>query len=127
MSGVDPFDPAGPALTADDLPSELRSRVMAATGNAELRVVERRHRTGEDPDEPGYEVYALAGDRFIHMALGFRSDGSVDEVTDTLLPEQIRGVDIAEGVAIVRDRTGRSIPVPASLAVAVRGLLASRR
>lgn len=113
-------------LSAEDLPSELRSRVMAATGNAEVRVIERRGRVGNDTEDPGYEIYALAGDRFVHMVLRRRADGSVDETTETMLPEDIQGVDIEAQQAAVRDAAGRSVRVPASLAVAVGSLLATR-
>ncbi len=112
-------------LSPEDLPPELRSRVMAATGNADIRVIERREPV-EPQAEGGYEVFAVAGDRFIHMVLRLRVDGSGDEVTETMLPENIRGVDIEVERAAVRDGSGRSFSVPAAVAVAVGSLLASR-
>jgi uncharacterized protein (DUF2267 family) len=118
---------AAETVPVKELPPELRSRVMAATGNAEIRVIERRGRAGNEAEEPGYEVYALAGDRFVHMVLRRRPDGSVEETTETMLPEHIRGVDIEAQHAALRDQAGRLIPVPANVAVAVGSLLASQR
>jgi uncharacterized protein (DUF2267 family) len=120
-------DQPGSTVAADELPAELRSRVMAATGNAEIRVIERRRRSGQDAGGDDYQVYALAGDRFVHMRLGLRPDGSVDETTETLLPDEIHGVEIEARGAIIRDRTDRSIAVPDRVAVAVGAVVPSRQ
>ena len=108
-------------VTAEELPAELRSRVMAASGNAELRIIERTGPDGRD----GYTVYALAGGRFVHMVLQLRPDGSVDEVTQTLLPNEIQRVEVAPEGAAIHDRADHPIPVPAPVAVAVGSLVAA--
>jgi uncharacterized protein (DUF2267 family) len=120
-------DRPGETVPPDDLPAELRSRVMAATGNAEIRIIKRRPQAEGQTPHHLYDVYGLAGDRFVHMTLGLRPDGSVDETTETLLPEQIQAVEIAAGRTAIRDLTDRSIPVPAKVAVALAGVVASRR
>src|SRR5439155_19869727 len=85
---------AGESVALDDLPGELRSRIMAATGNAQLRVIAKRRGSDGSAGADAYEVYALAGDRFVHMALALRPDGSVEETTETLLADEIHAVEI---------------------------------
>jgi len=79
----------------EGLHPELCSRVVVATAHAPVRIVELRH--GETGDE--YEVFAVAEDRFVHMLLTVRADGSVDESTHTTRREEIelvaRGTDRA--------------------------------
>jgi len=120
-------DRPGETVSPDELPAELRSRVMAATGNADVRVITRLPPAEADGAPDHYEVYGLAGDRFVHMRLGLRTDGSVHETTETFLPEQLRAVEIAPERAAIRDRADRSIPVPAKLAVALATLVATNR
>lgn len=103
------------------IPAEVRSRVMAATAHARVRWVEQRA-AGENLR--GYEVYAVAGDRFVHMVLALRPDESVAEETETVLLSQIVEVVIGDDhVAIeVSDGPGRRrIPVPFALLPAVSG------
>lgn len=61
------------------LPDELRSRVLAATAHAQVRLVCRRDQPGG-----GFDVYAACGDRLVVMELSVGADGSV-EVTRTHL------------------------------------------
>lgn len=111
---------AGSAVPLEELPAELRSRVMAATAHARHRCVERRTRQ-EGPDG-SYEVYAIAGDRFVHMVLAVRPDGSVAEETETLLRHQIVEVALGDDQATleVHEGTGpRRIPVPLEIVPAL--------
>lgn len=106
----------------EELPAELRSRVMAATAHARHRCVARR--TGDDGPDPSYEVYAVAGDRFVHMVLALRPDGSVAEETETLLRHQIVGVVLGDDEATLEvhqhEGTGlRRIPVPLEIVPAL--------
>jgi hypothetical protein len=131
QSGAPPRDePAEPAVAPsprvadasrlEELPPELRSRVVAATSHAEHRFISGRGAMDE------YEVHALIGDRFVHMLLSMRPGGSVEETTETLLRNQIVGVGIehGQGSIEVEDASGRrSIPVPVGLAQALTARL----
>jgi hypothetical protein len=85
------------AVSLEALPAELRSRVIAATAHAQHRLIIRRSPGGQDPQAEGYQIYALAGDRFVHMVLALRPDGSVEETTQTLLRNQM-------GAALLKGR-----------------------
>jgi hypothetical protein len=107
----------------DALHPELRSRVMAATAHARPRVIRRREVLVENVPSDEYEVYALAGDRFVYMVLSLRGDGSVAETTRTFLPNEIIDVTIEKDEATleVEGPSGRqSIPVPDDLRSALR-------
>ena len=102
-------------VTLANIPSEVRSRVMAATAHARVRWVEQR--AGEE-NLQGYEVYAVAGDRFVHMLLALRPDGSVAEETETVLLNEIVEVVIGDDHAAIEVAEGsgrRRIPVPFAL------------
>lgn len=111
------------AVSLEDLPAELRSRVMAATAHAEHRLV-LRSPGGEDPPGEGYRIYALTGDRFVHMVLALRPDGSVEETTQTVLRNQILRMVLEDDHATieVEDAAGRrSITIPIDTATALDG------
>lgn len=103
--------------TWDELPSDIHARIMAATAHAAVRVIQKR--VGSDPECPNglWEVNALAGDRFVHMTLGVREDGSVYEETLTFLTSEILDVSfVPDGAATVAvqgpaGRETMSIPV----------------
>ncbi len=104
----------------EDLPAELGSRVKAATAHAQYRHIDRRGRPSQEEEE--YEVFALAGDRFVHMVLSLRPEGSVDESTETFLPDQIQRVSVQGERAIIEviDAAGpRPIAVPLGMATAL--------
>ena len=106
----------------DALHPELRSRVMAATAHARPRVIRRRETLAENVPRDEYEVYALAGDRFVYMVLSLRADGSVGESTRTFLPREIADVTIEDDEATVEVEgpSGRqSIAVPVEVAQAL--------
>jgi anti-sigma regulatory factor (Ser/Thr protein kinase) len=110
-------------LPLEELPAELRSRVMAATAHAHHRFVGRRAPSDLSGEE--YEVYALAGDRFIHMTLSLRADGSVAEATETFLRNEIgdvKSVSLGQGAVEVRGDASdrRWITVPADVALILR-------
>ena len=71
-----------PGLSLEDLHPELRSRVLAASGNAEHRAIERLQQDSA-PDE--YVVLAMSGETIALMRLSLRDDGSVAEDTETFL------------------------------------------
>jgi uncharacterized protein YjbJ (UPF0337 family) len=74
--------------TWDNLPPEIHSRIMAATAHADVRLIRQSDTPAPDAPDGVWEVNSLAGDRFVHMVLGLRPDGSVSEETRTfLLPE----------------------------------------
>jgi hypothetical protein len=103
------------SVTLANIPSEVRSRVMAATAHARVRWVEQR--AGEE-NLHGYEVYAVAGDRFVHMLLALRPDGSVAEETETVLLTQIVNVVLGDDHAAIEVSEGsgrRRIPIPFAL------------
>jgi hypothetical protein len=108
------------AVPLEDLPSELRSRVRAATAHAQYRHIDRRQRPGEEAEE--YEVFAVAGDRFVHMVLALRPEGSVDEATDTFLRDEIVSVG-TEGeravIEVLDAGVERSITAPPEVAAAL--------
>jgi uncharacterized protein YjbJ (UPF0337 family) len=82
--------------TWDNLPPEIHSRVMAATAHADVRLI--RHVDGV------WEVNSVAGDRFVHMLLGLRADGSVSEETRTFLVMDIREITFdADGCTLEVD------------------------
>jgi hypothetical protein len=105
--------------TWDDLPSEIHARIMAATAHASIRVIHQR--PGLDPQCPGglWDVDAVAGDRFVHMTLGLREDGSVSEETQTFLTTEIDDVSLSpdgDTAVAVRGPAGRqSIVIPAAI------------
>lgn len=118
-SGGHAVDTTGATVALDELPVELRSRVMAATAHARYRHLERR--VGGAGHE--FVVYAVAGDRVVHMELSQRADGSVAEATETFLRDQILTIDIdGEHASVeVDDPTGRrSIPIPPGLATVLQ-------
>ena len=111
---------AGVAVPLEDLPAELRSRVMAATGHARHRWIGRR--AGENGSRGSYEVYAVAGDRFVSMVLALRPDGSVAEETETLLRHQIVEIVLGDDQATLEvheDSGPRRIPVPIDIVTAL--------
>lgn len=126
MATPSEVDRAATTVSPEDLPAELQSRVMAAMANPEIRVIQRHRRAEEPARQDEYEVYGLAGDRFVHMRLRLRPDGSVDEITETLLLHEIGAVEVATDRAAIRDRGERSIPVPVEVAVAVAKVVGSR-
>jgi rubrerythrin len=107
---------ASEQVTVDELPAELRSRVMAATANAHYRLVKRSSAENE------FGVYAMAGDRFVGMLLALLPGGSVDEATDTFLVDAVVDVRVLgdEATIDVRDADrDRQIVVPAEIADAL--------
>jgi hypothetical protein len=127
LPAVPPAHPgpvAPDVVSLEDLPGELRSRVTAATAHAPHRSIAVRDRGGEPGAKEEYEVHALDGDRFVHMVLAVRPDGSVEEATETLLRDQILRVGIEGDRATIEvdDATGRrSIAVPVAIATALEG------
>ena len=109
--------------TWDDLPREIHARIMAATAHATIRVIHQR--SGLDPQCPGglWDVDAVAGDRFVHMTLGLREDGSVSEETQSFLTTEIDDVSFSQDgdtAVAVRGAAGRqSIVIPASIGQAL--------
>ena len=106
--------PADRSVSLAQLPAELRARVEAATAHAVCRVIRRR-------ESERFEVYALAGDRFVHMNLALRPSGSVDEVTQTYLRDQIVVADDGPGATIeVHDADGRRfLSIPSEVRAAI--------
>jgi hypothetical protein len=107
-----------PAVDAGlgQLHPELRSRVLAATAHAQLRLVSGP--AGADE----YEVHALTDDRVVHMLLSIDPSGSVNEATETFVRGEIVAAAVtADGGRIeVQDAGGRrTIPVPVELAQAL--------
>src|SRR3954453_18878788 len=90
--------------TWDHLPPEILSRIMAATAHARERVIRQCDVPASAPLEGSWEVSALTGDRFIHMFLGLRGDGSVSEATATYF--------VADLLDISFDADGALIEVP---------------
>lgn len=109
---------ASPDKDPGGIPDELRSRIDAATAHARVRTIRRR-------GPQAFEVHALAGDRIVHMLLGLRPTGSVEETTETFLQDQVVGVHVSEdGQTIVDVRTEagqRSLTVPTEVAEALVG------
>jgi hypothetical protein len=109
--------------TWDDIPPEIHARIMAATAHAAVRVIHRR--AGSDPQCPGglWDVDAVAGDRFVHMTLGLRDDGSVFEETQTFLTTEIMDVTFSpegDAAVAVRGPMGhQSILIPGSIGQAL--------
>ncbi|HEV3364768.1 MAG TPA: ATP-binding protein [Acidimicrobiia bacterium] len=114
-------------VTVDDLPGELRARVLAATAHARHRRISRRPLLAV-PDE--YEVHALAGDRLVHMVLSLRADGSVAEGTETFLSPQILEVaTLPTGRVAVEVGSGdgrRWLPLPNQFVDPIRELRRQR-
>lgn len=115
----------GSAVDLDDLPDELRSRVLAATAQARYR------RTSLLPAQEGqpstYRVEAVAGDRLTTMDLALRHDGSVAETTHSIDSADVSDVRRADdGIALT---VGRGPDAPAVVvsrdAAAAAGLLPS--
>ena len=92
--------------TWDTLPPEIHSRIMAATAHASERVIRQCDPPESDPLERSWEVSALAGDRFVHMFLGLRADGSVSEATATFLVADL--LDISFDADGALDRGSRT-------------------
>ncbi|MGH8998998.1 MAG: flavin reductase family protein [Acidimicrobiia bacterium] len=110
-----------PVLALEVLPDELRSRILAATGHADVRMV----RPGAGG---GFVVDALTGDRIVHMELGLRADGSVDEATTTFLRSAVADVRIEGRTAQVEVNErgeSRSVAVPAELGAALAPVAAA--
>lgn len=108
----------------NDLPEDLRSRVRAATGEPEYRMVY------ELPAESGgsteYLVEAITGDRVTVMRLSLRPDGAVNETTDSFPAREIVHVanEAQEAELIVQTQEGRrSLAVQPDTAAAVAQLL----
>jgi hypothetical protein len=104
--------------TWDNLPSDIHARIMAATAHAAVRSIQKRADSAECPNGL-WNVDAVAGDRFVHMTLGLRDDGSVSEETWTFLTSEILDVAFTEDGAAsvaVQGAAGReSIFIPASI------------
>lgn len=66
-------------VALDELPDELRSRILAATAHAEQRRISRAE-AGEG-ERDAYRVEAVTGDLRTIMNLALRADGSVAETT----------------------------------------------
>jgi hypothetical protein len=90
--------------TWDHLPPEIHARIMAATAHASERMIQRSDLPDSDAPQGTWEVSALTGDRFVHMVLGLRGDGSVSEATGSFL--------VAELLEISFDAEGALIDVP---------------
>ena len=73
------------------LPDEIRSRVMAATANANHRRVHELHEP--DGSRTIYAIEAVSGDRLTLMRLSLRPDGSVEEDTDSVTARDIVELD----------------------------------
>ena len=121
-----PAPPAGRPLEEiplEEVPAELRPRMMAATAHVSHRFVARRGSRGLSGE--AYEVYAVLGDRFIHMTLSLSPDGSVAEANETLRRNAVGAVTtVGAGLAAIEvlghgpDR--RWITVPADVAQILR-------
>jgi HAD superfamily hydrolase (TIGR01549 family) len=101
----------------DEIPGELRSRIEAATAHAQVRTIRQS-------GPQAFEVHALAGDRIVHMRLRLRPAGSVVEMTETFLRDQIVDVGRSDARTIIEVRTAaghRSLTVPAELGEALTG------
>jgi hypothetical protein len=109
--------------TWDDLPSDIHARIMAATAHAAIRVIEKRAESDPECPDGRWDVNAVAGDRFVHMTLGLREDGSVAEETRTCLTSEILAVSfIPDGAATVTvpgQATPEVLSIPASVARAL--------
>lgn len=106
------MDPAEP--TVDDLHPELRSRVLAASGDAEHRAIERLEHHG-GPDE--YVALTLSGEQVALMRLSLRDDGSVEERTETFL---VADTTVLEGsdtttIEVTTERGTRRFGIPPRL------------
>jgi hypothetical protein len=95
--------------TWDNLPPEIHSRIMAATAHADVRLIRPSDPSAPAAQADSWIVDSLAGDRFVHMDLGLRADGSVSEATRTFLITEIVDVSFdADGSTL--DVTGPSGP-----------------
>jgi hypothetical protein len=91
---------------------------MAATAHAGIRSIEKLSGAEPESGQAIWEVNAIAGDRFVHMTLGLRGDGSVSEDTHTFLTSEILEVSsTSDRVTVeVQGPTGRrSLSIPASV------------
>lgn len=98
-------------LGLEDLDERLRSRVLAATAHAIARTI--RHTEGR------YVIDARSGDRFVHMSLSLRPDGTIAETTDTFLTSavcQVRPVPGEETMEVVVRDPLRTVGVAAAVA-----------
>jgi anti-sigma regulatory factor (Ser/Thr protein kinase) len=77
-------------ITIDDLPTELQARVRAAASNPSRQVIQRRRAPDGGGDQ--YEISAITGDRFVHMIMSLRPDGSVAEATEAFRRDEIHRV-----------------------------------
>ena len=95
--------------TWDNLPPEIHSRIMAATAHAEDRLIRRSDASAPGMPRGVWEVNALANDRFVHMVLGLRADGSVSEATRTFLISDVLEISFDDDGSTV-EVTGPSGP-----------------
>ncbi|MEW6471112.1 MAG: hypothetical protein AB1679_02490 [Actinomycetota bacterium] len=114
-TAVGPNDRRREVLALNALHPELQARVMTATAHAPIRVVERFQ--GEAGEE--FEVFAVAGDEFVHMSLSLRPDGSVAETTQTALRAETEVVAVGTDHATVRIPDD-VVAVPLEIASAIR-------
>lgn len=107
-----------PPLSVEDLHPELRSRVLAAGGNAEHRAIERLEREGA-PEQ--YAVLSLSGEQLALMELSLRPDGSVQEHTETFLVGDTRLLPDTDTPTIEVESAGtvRRLALPPSLGEAL--------
>lgn len=88
----------------DTLPDEIRSRVLASTGNATHRLVQRTD--GPEDAPAAYAIEAVSGDRVTLTRLSLRPDGSVDENTDSFTVHDVVEIDDAADELTVRAPSG---------------------
>lgn len=87
----------------EDVPDEVRSRILAATAHAAHRRVAHVPAGEDGPGDPGrFLVEAVAGDRVSVMELALRPDGSVAETTRSLtVGDVVTARGHADGVELV--------------------------
>jgi hypothetical protein len=95
--------------TWDNLPPEIYSRIMAATAHADDRLIRFSDGSASGLSERVWEVDALANDRFVHMVLELRADGSVSEATRTFLMSEILEISFDDDGSTI-EVLGRSGP-----------------
>lgn len=106
------------------LPEHLQSRVRAATGEPEYRIIHEVPAEGGGVEQ--YLVEAITGDRVTVMRLSLRPDGSVSETTDSFPAREI--VDVVSGpdereLVVRTNERQRKVPVQPDTAAAVARLL----